>query len=93
MAGLGYKEVRGYFQLLYQHHKIITGFSNISKGFQEKKNRQKGHAEKQEGRLENIIEVSRKFSEQPFSTGSGRITLKNCLREYFRLLKSPDFRL
>ena len=38
-------------------------------------------------------EISRNLSKQPFSTGSGRITLKNSLRDYFHLLKSPDFRL
>ena len=39
------------------------------------------------------MEISGKLSKQPFSTGSGRITLKNCLRDYFHLLKSPSFRL
>ena len=38
------------------------------------------------------MEISRNLSKQPFSTGSGRITLKNCLRDYFYLLKFPDFR-
>ena len=33
------------------------------------------------------------LSTQPFSRGSGRITLKNCLWEYFHTWKSPDFRL
>ena len=28
-----------------------------------------------------------------FSTGSGRIALENCSRDYFRLLQSPDLRL
>ena len=39
------------------------------------------------------MEISRNLSEQPFSTGSGRVTLKNSLRDYFHLLKSPDFGL
>ena len=39
------------------------------------------------------MEISRNLSKQPFSTGSGRKTLKNYLRDYFHLLKSPDFRL
>ena len=33
------------------------------------------------------------MSKQPFPTGSGRITLKNSLRDYPHLLKSPNFRL
>ena len=37
--------------------------------------------------------MSGNLSDQPFSIGSGRITLKNCLRDYFFLLKSLDFRL
>ena len=40
-----------------------------------------------------LVEISRNLSEQPFSTGSGRKTLKNSLRDYFHLLKSLDFRL
>ena len=39
------------------------------------------------------MEISRNLHKQPFSTGSGRKTLKNSLRDYFHLLKSPDFRL
>ena len=39
------------------------------------------------------MQVSGKLSKQSFSKGSGRITLKNCLKEYFQTLKSPDFRL
>ena len=39
------------------------------------------------------MEISRNLSKQPFSTGSGKITLKNSLRDYFHFLKSPDFRL
>ena len=39
------------------------------------------------------MEISRNLSKQPFSTSSGRIKLKNSLRDYFYLLKSPDFRL
>ena len=39
------------------------------------------------------MEISRNLSKQPFSTSSGRITLKNSLRDYFHLLESPDFRL
>ena len=39
------------------------------------------------------MEISRNLSKQPFSTGSGRKTLKNSLRDYFHLLKSSDFRL
>ena len=38
------------------------------------------------------MKISRNLSQQPFSTGSGRKTLKNPLRDYFYLLKSPDFR-
>ena len=37
--------------------------------------------------------MSRNLSKQPFTTDSGRITLKNSLRDYVHLLKSPDFRL
>ena len=33
------------------------------------------------------------LSKQSFSTGSGRLTLKNCLKNYFHLLKSSNFRL
>ena len=39
------------------------------------------------------MEISRNLSKQPFSTGSGRITLKNSPRDNFHLLKSPGFRL
>ena len=39
------------------------------------------------------MEISRNLSKQPFSTGSGRKTRENSLRDYFHLLKSPDFRL
>ena len=41
------------------------------------------------------MEISRNLCEQPFPTDSGRITLKNILRDYVHLLKlkSPDFRL
>ena len=39
------------------------------------------------------MEISRNLSKQPFPTDSGRITLKNSLRDYVHLLKSPDFRL
>ena len=39
------------------------------------------------------MEISRNLSKQPFSTGSGRKTLKKSLRDYFHLLKSPDFRM
>ena len=38
------------------------------------------------------MEISRNLFKQPFSTGPGRKTLKNSLRDYFHLLKSPDFR-
>ena len=38
-------------------------------------------------------EISRNLSKQPFSTGSGRVTFNNSLRDYFHLLKSPNFRL
>ena len=37
------------------------------------------------------METSRNLSKQPFSTSSGRITLKNCLRDYFYPLNSTDF--
>ena len=37
--------------------------------------------------------ISRNLSKQPFPTGSGKITLKNSLRDYPHLLKSPNFRL
>ena len=33
------------------------------------------------------METSGNLSDQPFSTGYGRITLKNCLQNYFHLLK------
>ena len=39
------------------------------------------------------MEISRNLSKQPFSTDSGRITLKNSLRDYVHLLKFADFRL
>ena len=39
------------------------------------------------------MEISRNLSKQPFSSGSGIITMKNSLRDYFYLLKSLDFRL
>ena len=39
------------------------------------------------------MEISRNLFKQPFSTSSGRKTLKNSLRDYFHLSKSPDFRL
>ena len=39
------------------------------------------------------MEISRNLSKQPSPTDSGRITLKNSLRDYVHLLKSPDFRL
>ena len=39
------------------------------------------------------MEISRNLSKQPFPTDSGRITLKNPLRDYVHLLKSSDFRL
>ena len=39
------------------------------------------------------MEISRNLSKQPFPTDSGKITLKNSLRDYVHLLKSPDFRL
>ena len=39
------------------------------------------------------MEISKNLSKQPFSTGSGRITVKNSPRDYFHLLKFPDFRL
>ena len=38
------------------------------------------------------MEISRNLSKQPFSTSSGRITLKNCLKDCFHLLKSPGCR-
>ena len=37
------------------------------------------------------MEINRNLSNQPFSTGSGRITLTNCLEDYFHLLiKTPQ---
>ena len=39
------------------------------------------------------MEISRDLSKQTFPTDSGRITLKNSLRDYVHLLKCPDFRL
>ena len=39
------------------------------------------------------MEISGNLSKQLFSTGFGRITLKNCLRDCLHLLKSPHFRL
>ena len=39
------------------------------------------------------MEISRNLSKQPFSTASGRITVKNSLRDYFHLLKSSEFML
>ena len=37
--------------------------------------------------------ISRNLSKQAYPIGSGRITLKNFLRDYPHLLKSPNFRL
>ena len=34
-----------------------------------------------------------KFTKTAILSSSGRITLKNCLPEYFHSCKSPDFRL
>ena len=39
------------------------------------------------------MEIIRNLSKQSFPADSGRITMKNSLRDYFRLLKSPDFKL
>ena len=39
------------------------------------------------------MEISSSLSKQPFPTDSGRITLKNSLRDYVHLLKFPGFRL
>ena len=39
------------------------------------------------------MEIIRNLSEQSFPAGSGRIALKNSLRHYLHLLKSPDFKL
>ena len=39
------------------------------------------------------MEITGNLSRQPFSTGSGRIILKNYVKDYFDLLESPDFRL
>ena len=39
------------------------------------------------------MEINRNLSERPCSTGFGKITSKNCLRDYFHLLKSQDFSL
>ena len=39
------------------------------------------------------MEILRNLSKQSFLAGSGRITLKNSLRDYLHLLKSPDFKL
>ena len=39
------------------------------------------------------MEISRNLSKQPFQTDSGRITLKNSLRDYVHLFKSPVFGL
>ena len=36
------------------------------------------------------MEISGNLSTPPFSTGSGKITLKNSLRNHFYFLKSPD---
>ena len=39
------------------------------------------------------MEITENLSKQPLSTGSDRMALKNCLRDYFHLLESPHFRL
>ena len=39
------------------------------------------------------MEIIRNLSKQSFPAGSGRVTLKNSLRDYLHLLKSPDFKL
>ena len=39
------------------------------------------------------MEINVNLSKEPFSTGSGRLTLKNCPRDYFHLLISPNFTL
>ena len=38
------------------------------------------------------MEIIKNLSEQSFPAGSGRITLKNSLRDYLHLLKSSDFK-
>ena len=35
-------------------------------------------------------QMSENLSIQPFSRGSGRITLKNCLQEYFFIPENPQ---
>ena len=39
------------------------------------------------------MEIIRNLSKQSFPAGSGRITLKNSLRDYLHLLKSPNLKL
>ena len=39
------------------------------------------------------MEIIRNLSKQSFPADSGRKTLKNSLRDYLHLLKSPDFKL
>ena len=39
------------------------------------------------------MEISGDLSKETFSTGCGRVTLKNCLCGYFHHLKSSEFRL
>ena len=39
------------------------------------------------------MDIIRNLSKQSFPAGSGRITLKNSLRDYLHLLKSSDFKL
>ena len=39
------------------------------------------------------MEIIRNLSKQSFPAGSGRITLKNSLRDYLHLIQSPDFKL
>ena len=39
------------------------------------------------------MEIIRNLSKQSFPEGSGRITLKNSLRDYLHILKSQDFKL
>ena len=36
------------------------------------------------------MQIYANLSDQPFSTDTGRITLKNCLKDHFHLLKSPN---
>ena len=45
------------------------------------------------GEVEMKVKMGRKLSKQLFLSDSGKIALKNCLKDYFHILKSRNFML